>query len=75
MNSPYEGLPESRYWRSGVSQKHPFDIDALYRKKFDIAAGDRIATVGKGDLDGESGLYFEIRVQGKPVDPMKWIAR
>jgi len=46
MNSPYEGLPESRYWRSGVSQKHPFDIQALYRKKFEITATDRIATAG-----------------------------
>lgn len=46
MNSPYEGLPDSRYWRSGVSQKHPFDIAGLYRKKFDIAPGDRIATAG-----------------------------
>lgn len=49
---------------------------ALSRKAGEtVEAGEHIATVGKGDLDGESGLYFEIRVQGKPVDPMKWMAR
>lgn len=40
-----------------------------------VEAGERIATLGSSDGGGESGLYFEIRVQGKPVDPMKWMAR
>lgn len=49
---------------------------ALHRKAGEkVEAGDRIAIVGAGDGAGESGLYFEIRVQGKPVDPMKWVAR
>lgn len=40
-----------------------------------IQAGERIGAAGSGDGAGESGLYFEIRVQGRPVDPMKWVAR
>lgn len=40
-----------------------------------VGRGDTIAAVGQGDEGVVSGLYFEIRVQGKPVDPMKWVAR
>lgn len=49
---------------------------ALMRKVGDrVEAGEKIATAGTGDGLRDSGLYFEIRVQGKPVDPMKWLAR
>ena len=49
---------------------------SLARKVGDkVNAGDKIALTGSGDGSGESGLYFEMRVQGKPVDPMKWMAR
>ena len=37
-----------------------------------IRSGDTIATVGNSGGNPESGLYFEIRHQGQPVDPMKW---
>lgn len=38
-----------------------------------IRGGDTIATVGNSDDDSDSGLYFELRHKGKPIDPMTWI--
>lgn len=46
MASPYEDLPPSRFWRSGVAETHPLTITDLYRKKFEITPADRIATAG-----------------------------
>jgi len=47
--------------------------DALLKNVGDsLRGGDTIATVGNSGGNPESGLYFEIRHQGKPVDPLKW---
>ena len=40
-----------------------------------VAAGDAIATVGATGGQVESGLYFEIRHGGAPVDPAQWLAQ
>jgi len=40
-----------------------------------IQSGEAIAAVGDSGGAGESGLYFELRHQGKPFDPMKWVSR
>jgi len=40
-----------------------------------VAAGEAIATVGATGGQVESGLYFEIRHQGKPINPLLWLAR
>lgn len=48
--------------------------DALLRVVGDpIAAGSPIASVGTSGGGQGSGLYFEIRHKGQPVDPMQWI--
>lgn len=39
----------------------------------DVRAGESVATVGNTGSNPESGLYFEIRYQGKPLDPLAWI--
>lgn len=39
----------------------------------EVGGGDTIARVGSEGGGGESGLYFEIRHQGQPQDPMKWV--
>lgn len=37
-----------------------------------VKGGETIATVGNSGGNPESGLYFELRHQGQPIDPMKW---
>lgn len=37
-----------------------------------VRGGETVATVGNSGASAESGLYFEIRHQGQPIDPMKW---
>ena len=39
-----------------------------------VKAGDAVATTGSSGGSVESGLYFEIRHEGQPFDPMKWVA-
>jgi septal ring factor EnvC (AmiA/AmiB activator) len=40
-----------------------------------VRAGDPIANVGASGESADSGLYFELRRDGKPFDPLKWTAR
>jgi septal ring factor EnvC (AmiA/AmiB activator) len=40
-----------------------------------VQAGENIATVGNSGGQANAGLYFEIRHQGKPIDPALWLAR
>jgi murein hydrolase activator len=40
-----------------------------------LQGGETIAAVGNSGGNFESGLYFELRHQGKPVDPMRWLAK
>lgn len=45
----------------------------LYRGTGDwVTAGDTIATVGDSGGQNQTGLYFEIRISGKPSDPQRW---
>ncbi len=45
----------------------------LYKQVGDwVEASEVIATVGDSGGQARSGLYFEIRKQGKPVNPKKW---
>ena len=41
----------------------------------EVRAGESVATVGASGGSEESGLYFEIRHEGKTFDPEKWLAR
>ena len=40
-----------------------------------VRAGDAIATVGATGGQVEPGLYFEIRHEGKPVNPLLWLGK
>jgi murein hydrolase activator len=40
-----------------------------------VQAGEAIARVGNSGGQADTGLYFEIRYQGKPIDPSLWLAR
>lgn len=39
-----------------------------------VKAGEAIATVGSSGGNPESGLYFELRHQGQPFDPLRWVS-
>ncbi|MEN5118152.1 peptidoglycan DD-metalloendopeptidase family protein [Luteimonas sp. TWI662] len=50
--------------------------DALLRKTGDaVKRGDTVASVGNSGGQGRSGLYFELRQNGKPVNPTTWLQR
>ena len=38
-----------------------------------VKSGDTIAAVGNSGGNADSGLYFELRHQGKPFDPLNWV--
>ena len=47
--------------------------DILVREGDDVKQGQRIGTVGDtGSLVG-ARLYFEVRYQGRPLDPVEWL--
>jgi murein hydrolase activator len=39
-----------------------------------VEAGQTVGTVGRAP-DGTPGLYFELRIDAKPVDPVQWFKR
>ncbi|WP_024297717.1 murein hydrolase activator EnvC family protein [Methylomicrobium lacus] len=46
---------------------------SLYKKVYDwVEAGEVIAGAGQSGGRSQSGLYFGIRRNGKPVDPLAW---
>lgn len=49
--------------------------DTLYKQVGDeVHGGDTVAAVGNTGGNADSGLYFELRHEGKPLDPMQWVA-
>ena len=49
--------------------------DALLKQVGDsLRGGEVIASVGNSGGNPESGLYFELRHQGQPIDPLKWVS-
>lgn len=50
--------------------------ETLYKQVGDVLhGGDTIASIGNSGGNEESGLYFELRHEGQPMDPMKWLSR
>jgi septal ring factor EnvC (AmiA/AmiB activator) len=41
----------------------------------EIRAGAAIATVGNSGGNADSGLYFELRHEGRPLDPLSWVVK
>ena len=49
--------------------------ETLFKQLGDvIRSGERVAAVGNSGGRPESGLYFEIRHEGRPFDPMTWVS-
>jgi murein hydrolase activator len=51
---------------------YAFNQSLLKRKGDSVEAGDVIASVGQSGGRSKPGLYFEIRQNGKPIDPLLW---
>lgn len=50
--------------------------ETIYKQVGDeLHGGDTIATVGNSGGNADSGLYFELRHESKPLDPLKWLAK
>jgi septal ring factor EnvC (AmiA/AmiB activator) len=48
--------------------------ESLFRQVGDlIHGGEPVAAVGNSGGNPDSGLYFEIRHQGRPLDPLDWL--
>ena len=49
--------------------------ESLYKQAGEnVKAGDTVASVGNSGGIPDSGLYFELRYQSKPLDPLAWVA-
>jgi murein hydrolase activator len=50
--------------------------ETLYKQVGEVLkGGDVVASVGNSGGNEDYGLYFELRHEGEPMDPMKWIAK
>lgn len=56
----------SIYGNNQAVLKHPGDA---------VKAGDTIASAGNSGGNEESGLYFELRHQGRVFDPLGWVGK
>ena len=85
VSAVYDGEVVYASWFQGYGKllilEHPGGVHSLYGYLFDfgVEVGDRvvkgepIASVGDtGSLEGPR-LYFEIRAQGRPEDPERWL--
>ncbi len=50
--------------------------ETMYKRVGDeLHGGDTISTVGNSGGNADSGLYFELRHESKPLDPLRWLAK
>ncbi len=50
--------------------------ETLYKQVGDeLRGGDTVASVGNSGGNVDSGLYFELRHESRPLDPLKWLAK
>lgn len=56
----------------GFMSLYGYNQNLQVRVNDSVSAGQTIASVGSGDGDAESGLYFETRLRGRPSQPGNW---
>jgi murein hydrolase activator len=48
--------------------------ESLYKQAGDaVKAGDVVASVGNSGGQAEAGVYFELRLKSRPINPMEWV--
>lgn len=58
----------------GFMTVYGYNDSLLRRAGQNVTTGESIAAAGSSGGNTESGLYFELRSQGQPVDPLKWVS-
>jgi septal ring factor EnvC (AmiA/AmiB activator) len=58
----------------GTFSLYGYLLDLAVAKGDRLAAGQALGATGVG-VGGEAGLYFELRIDGRPVDPLQWLKR
>jgi murein DD-endopeptidase MepM/ murein hydrolase activator NlpD len=56
----------------GVTTTYGYLNNAAVRKGEQVTAGQKIGSAGESGLARGTRLYFEVRIQGVPVDPREW---
>lgn len=59
----------------GYMSLYGYNESLLKQVGDEVGGGEAVATVGNSGGSGESGLYFELRHQGRPFDPLTWVGR
>lgn len=59
----------------GYMTLYAFNQSLFKRAGDQVQAGEVIASVGQSGGRARSGLYFGIRKDGKPVDPLEWCSK
>ncbi|MGE5244239.1 MAG: murein hydrolase activator EnvC family protein [Betaproteobacteria bacterium] len=49
-------------------------LDVAVARGARVARGEKVGTVGPSPT-GPAGLYFELRIDGRPVDPLQWLGK
>jgi murein DD-endopeptidase MepM/ murein hydrolase activator NlpD len=80
-----DGVVTHAGWQSGFGRlvriKHAFGIETLYAHNTKInvkvgqrvSRGDHIADMGSTGRSTGTHLHYEVRVNGKPINPMTYI--
>jgi len=59
----------------GVSSVYAHNRKVLVTEKQNISRGQKVAEMGSSDSENGVKLHFEIRQQGKPVDPVPYLVK
>lgn len=85
IHATADGVVKKAGWQSGYGKavvvQHAFGIETLYahlheirvREGQSISRGDRIGDMGNTGRSTGTHLHYEVRVDGKPVNPMIYI--
>ncbi len=85
IEAPAAGVVISAKWETGygntIELDHGFDLTTRYAHASKllvhvgqhVARGERIALVGNTGLATGPHLHYEVHVNGKPVDPLKYV--
>ncbi len=60
---------------NGYLSLYGHNANLLKKVGVTVNTGETIAHVGQTGGNDQSGLYFEIRAQGRPVDPLTWMPK